>query len=63
MYVQNICTFLYNIFISNALNIWDSQPVFGTVNSDTTVVVLLHLHFSSWLSILFNSISINTNCT
>jgi hypothetical protein len=36
--------------------------VFGTVSSDRTVVVLLHKHFSSWLSIFYNSNSIITNC-
>jgi hypothetical protein len=37
--------------------------VFGAVHSKRTVVVLLHKHFSSWLSTFFNSISIITNCT
>jgi hypothetical protein len=37
--------------------------VFGTVHSARTVVVLLHKHCSSWLSIFCNSISIITNCT
>jgi len=36
---------------------------FGTVLSEKTVVVLLHKHFSSWLSIFFNSIGIFMNCT
>jgi len=41
-----------------------TATVFGTVHSDRAVVVLLlHQHFISWLSTLFNSISINTNCT
>jgi len=34
----------------------------GTVHSDTTAAVLLHKHFSSWLSTLINIISIITNC-
>ena len=32
--------------------------VFGTVNSNRTVVVLLHKHFSSWPGCFFNSVSI-----
>jgi len=36
--------------------------VFGTVHSARTVVVLLHKHFSSWLSTFCNSISITMNC-
>jgi hypothetical protein len=36
--------------------------VFVTVSSDTAVVVLLHKHFSSWLSIFYNSNSIIMNC-
>ena len=37
--------------------------VFGIVHSDSTVVVLPHKHFSSWLSTFFISISTVTNCT
>lgn len=33
------------------------------VHSDRTVVVLLHRHFSSWLTTFCNSVSIVTNCT
>ena len=40
-----------------------SSIVFGMVYSDRTGVVLLHKHFSSWLSTSFNSTSIITNCT
>jgi len=36
--------------------------VFGTVRSDMTMVVLLHKHFSSWLSTFSNSSNIVTNC-
>jgi len=36
--------------------------VFGTVHSDRTVVVLLHKHFSSWISTFCNSTSITMNC-
>jgi len=31
--------------------------------SDRTALVLLHEHFSSYLSTFFNSISVITNCT
>jgi len=37
--------------------------VFGTVHSARTGVVLLHKHFSLWLNIFCNSVSIITNCT
>jgi len=36
---------------------------FGMVHSERTVVVLLHSHFSSWLSTFCNSVSIIMNCT
>ena len=35
---------------------------FGMVHCNGTVVVLLHKHLSSWLSTLFNSVSIIMNC-
>jgi hypothetical protein len=38
-----------------------TSRVFGTVHSTRTVVVLRHKHFSSWLRIFFNSVSIITN--
>ena len=37
--------------------------VFGMVHCDRIVVVLLHKHFSSWLSTSYNYISIITSCT
>jgi hypothetical protein len=37
--------------------------VFWTVHSERSVVVLLHKHFSSWLSTFCNSVGIFTNCT
>jgi len=40
-----------------------TSMVFGTVHSDMTVVVLLHKHFSSWLSTYCNSISVIMYCT
>ena len=40
-----------------------TSVVFGMVHSDRTLVVLLHKHFSSWLSTFCNSISITMNCT
>jgi len=38
------------------------STVFGSVYSNRTVVVLLHKHFSSWLSTFYNSINIIKNC-
>jgi len=35
-----------------------TSTVFSTVRSDKTLVVLLHKHFSSWLSAFCDSISI-----
>jgi len=37
--------------------------VFGTIDSDRTVVVLVHKHFSSWLCTFCNCISIIMICT
>ena len=37
--------------------------VYGTVHTNCTVVVLLHIHFSSLRSSFYNSISIITNFT
>ena len=36
--------------------------VFGTENSDRTMVILLHEHFSFWLNTFCNAMSIITNC-
>jgi len=38
-----------------------TTEVFGMVHLDRTVVVLLHKHFSSWLTTFCNSISTITN--
>ena len=51
------------LFISNAIKMLRlTSKVFGMVHCNRTVVVLLHKHFSSWLTIFCNSISIIMNC-
>jgi hypothetical protein len=54
-----------HLYISNAIKMANRiiSIVFGTVHSDRTVVVLLHKHFSYWLSTLCCSISSITNRT
>jgi hypothetical protein len=41
---------------------WLTSIVFGNADSDSTVIVLLHRHFSTWLGTFCNSVSIITNC-
>jgi hypothetical protein len=57
--IQYIYLFIFNAIKYNRL----TSILSGTLHSSTKVVVLLHYHFTSWLSTFFNSISITTNCT
>ena len=50
-------TFLYNVFISNAIKMQETSIGFGMVHSATTVVVMLHKHYSTFC----NSVNIIMN--
>jgi len=64
-YVYSIYTVLYIVFIyfSCNKNVRDASLVFGTVQSDRTVVVLLHKYIMSILSFFCNAVSIIMNYT
>ena len=53
----------YIFYFSCNVNVRDAFLVFGMVNSDRTVVVLLHKYFRSRLSSFCNAISIISNQT
>ena len=63
-HIYSIYTFLYSVFISLKChkNIRLTSIGFGRVHSNLTVVILLHKHFSSWLSTFCNFVSIVMNC-
>jgi hypothetical protein len=61
--IYSIHTFLYNIFISNAIKCMTfTCMVFGMVHSSSTVVGLVHKHFRCWLSTFCYSVPISVHC-
>ena len=64
LYIQYTYTSIQHIYLCLIQQKWKrlTSTVFHTVHCNRTAVVLLHKHFSSWLSTSCNSISIITNC-
>jgi len=60
--ICSIYTFMYSIFISNTIKMYETLTFSFWYSSNRTVVVLLHKHFNSRLSASCNSVSIIRNC-